>query len=355
MMKILLIMTLFGMGIALRANQMIGKNPIRLGATQDVSLGAPIERPEGGVYTTSGGVTVSSSIIGVDDTQGALNELITQLDNQKGLLLTSSYEFPGRYARWSVGFTAPAIQISGTGLDFQIAALNERGMVLADIIKDKLMSETTLFAVKGEGSETREDDGAVVFSGSVKPSDDYFPEEERSKQPSLFSLVRTVKDIFADTSAGQLGLYGAFGYDLTFQFEPVALEKDRGEEQRDLLMYLPDEILVIDNQKNDAWRVQYEFIQGSKTTQGLPRTASMSIYKPTTSNDFQRRESEPGAYADSVIQAKEQFRVGNLFEVVLSQLFREKAPVPPSTIFRRLCVRNPSPMASLSTSAKMST
>ncbi len=336
------LLTLLSACTALRVNQLVGRNPLGAARAQETTLGAPIERPDGGVYTTSSGVTVSSSVVGVDDTQGALNELITQIDNQKGLLLTSSYEFPGRYTRWSVGFTAPAIQISGTGLDFQIAALNERGMVLADIIKEKLLSETNLFSVK-EKSETREEDGAVVFSGSVKASGDYFPEEERSKQPSLFSLVRTVRDIFADPSAGQLGLYGALGYDLTFQFEPITLKKDRGPEQRDLLMYLPDEILVVDNQKNDAWRVQYDFIRGSKTTQGLPRTPSLSPYKPATSDNFLRRESEPGAYAESVVQAKEQFRVGNLFEVVISQLFREKAPVPPSTIFRRLCVRNPSP------------
>lgn len=32
-----------------------------------------------------------------------------------GVLLTSSYEYPGRYSRWTVGFTAPALQIEGAG------------------------------------------------------------------------------------------------------------------------------------------------------------------------------------------------------------------------------------------------
>ena len=44
----------------------------------------------------------------------------------------------------------------------------------------------------------------------------------------------------------QLGLYGAFGYDLTFQFETVALTQRRDATQRDLVLYLPDEIMVID-------------------------------------------------------------------------------------------------------------
>jgi hypothetical protein len=36
--------------------------------------------------------------------------------NVLGVLLKSSYEYPGRYARWTVGFVAPAIQIEGLGI-----------------------------------------------------------------------------------------------------------------------------------------------------------------------------------------------------------------------------------------------
>jgi hypothetical protein len=35
--------------------------------------------------------------------ESAIEHLIDQLDSDKGVLLTSSYEFPGRYARWSLG------------------------------------------------------------------------------------------------------------------------------------------------------------------------------------------------------------------------------------------------------------
>ena len=48
------------------------------------------------------------------DSDKAIESLITLLDDHKGVLLTSSYEFPGRYARWSVGFVAPALQIEGS-------------------------------------------------------------------------------------------------------------------------------------------------------------------------------------------------------------------------------------------------
>lgn len=48
------------------------------------------------------------------------------LDSRRGVLLTSSYEFPGRYARWTLGFADPPIEVSGKGREFTVRALNER-------------------------------------------------------------------------------------------------------------------------------------------------------------------------------------------------------------------------------------
>ena len=56
---------------------------------------------------------------------------------------------------------------------------------------------------------------------------------------------RALIDLFGYDLEVQLGLYGAFGYDLTFQFETIALTQRRDATQRDLVLYLPDEIMVI--------------------------------------------------------------------------------------------------------------
>ena len=109
-------------------------------------------------------------------------------------------------------------------------------------------------------------------------------------------------------------------------------------------MYLPDEILVVDNQRNDAWKLQYDFSIKGKSTKNLPRVSASSVFNFAASNvDVKRRDVNKGDYAKSVVSAKEEFRVGNLFEVVLSQVFREKLNVKPSVVFTRLCQRNPSP------------
>ena len=163
----------------------------------------------------------------------------------------------------------------------------------------------------------------------------------KSKQPSLFSVVRTLVDLFGyQDSEGQLGLYGAFGYDLTFSFEPIDLKQHRNPEQRDLVLYLPDSIYVVDSDKRDAWHVQYEFTIDNKSTQGLQRVGLDDEFRAFDNEitEFIKRDTPKGDFAQSVARAKQEFKVGNLFETVLSQTFREKLTPEnaPSTI--RVCL-----------------
>lgn len=172
-------------------------------------------------------------------------------------------------------------------------------------------------------------------------------------QPSLFSVVRALVDLFqydSDESGDlQLGLFGAFGYDLTFQFEPINLAQERDPNQRDLLLYLADEIVVVDQSRESAWTVSLDFTYGSKSTKGLPRDGSSTPFLPFDANprndsgEFSPRDTPRGDFTKSVDVAKGEFKVGNLFEVVLSQTFRRPLEASPSRLFRRLRSNNPSP------------
>lgn len=163
-------------------------------------------------------------------------------------------------------------------------------------------------------------------------------------------MVRSLIDLFGyEGGDGQLGLYGAFGYDLTYQFEPIKLAQERDPTQRDILLYLPDEIVVVDQDKRDAWKIKYDFSVDGKSTQGLPRgdgeIVPFKAFDEKDADKFQSRDTPENEFTKSVDRAKEEFKVGNLFEAVLSQTFREKLDeaTPPSTLFRRLRARNPSP------------
>lgn len=302
----------------------------------ELTLGAPRARPGDLVYTTDGGVEVSRRVLGVKDSEGAVEDLIDQLDRSKGVLLASSYEYPGRYSRWTLGFANPLLEFSGREREFTISAQNERGEQLLEAIRDAFVASDGLLE-----SLTEVQDGS--FSGRVKAAEGYFAEEERSRQPSLFSVVRVLCDLFKHPDDAQLGLYGSFGYDLTFQFDPIEQRMEREDDQRDLVLYIPDDILVVDSDRRASWRVQYDFSVGGSSTQGLPRAGKETPYVGADAGEAPTRDTPEGAFAASVERAKEEFKVGNLFESVLSQTFRHPCPSPPSAVFRRLRKRNPSP------------
>lgn len=311
-----------------------------------LSLGAPRYRPLSGRFITKGGVQVTCQVEDVSDTGKEVDALLEGLDSHEGVLLASSYEFPGRYARWTIGFIDPPLKIESRGLNFKVKALNARGEVLLEVIQDALErpdSSLALASLERTGHPAGED-GGTVLSGQVPKSDEYFPEEERSRQPSIFSVIRTLVDFFQSDGDPQLGLYGTFGYDLTFQFEPIKLRMPRSDNQRDVVLYLPDRVLVVDQDKRAAWRVEYDFSWNGRSTQGLARTGRVLEYRAAPAEALKRdRDSPVGEYARRVAMAKDQFKVGNLFEVVLSQTFFKECPSAPSRVFSRLRTTNPSP------------
>ena len=80
-------------------------------------------------FATRGGVTVERTVETLP-VEGATESLIDALDSRQGLLLASSYEVPGRYTRWDIGFCDPPLEIAVRGRRFQITARNARGKVL---------------------------------------------------------------------------------------------------------------------------------------------------------------------------------------------------------------------------------
>lgn len=164
---------------------------------QDLSLGAPRGRPSGGHFLTKGGVQVTANVkplefsksLNVGTSELAIENLIDQLDSHRGVLLTSSYEFPGRYARWSLGFVDPPLEISGKANKCTIRALNERGRVMLpaiekamqDLKNQAILSEVKVFQTgqsNGEPAAVSQVDVTVV----PPPDVGSFSEEERSRQ-----------------------------------------------------------------------------------------------------------------------------------------------------------------------------
>ena len=284
-------------------------------------------------YTTKGGVRVIRSAIEMQIDE-AIKSVLSCLDSQRGGLLASSYEYPGRYKRWAIGFVNPPLELVSCDRDFTWKALNERGKVLLPYIAECLDRHPQLEEV------LLEEDRLV---GRIQQTTQFFAEEERSKQPSAFSVVREISQAFYSNEDENLGLYGAFSYDLVFQFESISQHRDRPGDQKDLLLYLPDELFVVDYYLQKAYRYQYEFATKYGNTQGLPRTGEAIDYRGARLTPKQKSDHVPGEYAEKVKEALKYFRRGDLFEVVPSQNFYRACQASPTNLFRTLQQINPSP------------
>ena len=104
---------------------------------QPRTLGAPRPHAQLGQYQTKGGILVHCVEAGVG-TLSAIEELVDRLDEHRGCLFQSSYDFPGRYARWTMGFSDPPLVMEACGRSFTVSALNSRGRVLLPAISKAL-------------------------------------------------------------------------------------------------------------------------------------------------------------------------------------------------------------------------
>ncbi|WP_111562908.1 anthranilate synthase [Rhizobium sp.] len=284
------------------------------------------------IYETKGGITVTRQRRAIPYAD-AVSSYIDKLDERRGAVFSSNYEYPGRYTRWDTAVVDPPLGISCNGRKVWIDAYNERGEVILGFVTERLKTISELEL--GASTKRRLD-------LTVKAPDRAFTEEERSKIPTVFTVLRAVTDLFYSQADASLGLYGAFGYDLAFQFDAINLKLTRPSDQRDMVLYLPDEILVVDNYSAKAWIDRYDFEKGGLTTEGKAGDIPAEPFQRTDTIP-PKSDHRPGEYSELVVKAKESFRKGDLFEVVPGQKFMERCDSKPSDISKRLKAINPSP------------
>jgi anthranilate synthase len=291
---------------------------------------APGRRRAGSV--TRGGVRVTRTEEPFDADD--IDRVCARVDERRGGVLSSGMEYPGRYSRWHVAYVDPCAEIVARGRVITVRALNARGAVLLPVLGAALERAGQPGPAAGPGE----------VSVAIPEPAGLVAEEDRSRRPTVFSAVREVIDAFAGDDE-HLGLYGAFGYDLAFQFEPVTPRIHRPAGPRDLVLHLPDELFVVDRKRETAVRYAYEFTVDGMSTDGLPRDTPEAGTGRGTGSVTQEKLPEhpvPGSYARMVEEAKERFVRGDLFEVVPSQAFR--APCASAAAFYQLLRRrNPAP------------
>jgi anthranilate synthase len=284
-------------------------------------------------YLTPHGITVTRTAHHIPYQRG-LHHVLKQLDTKRGVYLSSGYEYPERYSRWDVASVAPPLEIIARARLVEFRALNRRGQVLLSLLQPLLLAHP-----HAQSTST----STQALRIELKPLAEKFPEEERSKQPSPFSLIRTLVQEFRNPEDTRLCLIGAFGHDLLLQFDPIRLRMPR-ENQEDLHLFLCDDIYFMDRKKEVIERFRYDFSGESGTTVGLPRTATK--LKPPQGTGVRGEivsDHTTEEYMAKVETVREGMRQGNYYEVVLRQTFSAPYDGSPSELFRRIQKVSPSP------------
>lgn len=321
-------------------------------------------------YTSTGGVRITRQSRECDGALELQNRL-PLLDSRPGVLLSCASEYPGRYQKRDLLLVNPPIQIIARHNQLTVRALNARGVILLPAFYAALSSvlhvvlepsETSIHATLRSPLKT-----PAPENGKYCPTDS-LSEEMRTRRPGLFDMLRALIKHFSSGQDHTLGLYGAFAYDLAFQLEAIKLRLPRLQQQRDLVLYLPDEVLIHDPRTGVGIIHSYDFVCADsdghlQTTGGLKRKTdecrvSEFIFKPSLDDRSSDQDDKnqhldvvsdhaPGEYAAVVEKARHYFARGDLFEAVPGQSFMMPSKALPSVLFQKLRDSNPAPYGAL--------
>ncbi len=284
-------------------------------------------------YITPNGIAVTRTLSRAPYRKG-LRHLLRELDTSRGFYLSSGYEYPGRYSRWDIASVRPLLEVVAFGRDMEFRPLNQRGELLNRMLLPVLAGHPHWEALE-------EQNGAL--KGRLRPLPELFPEEERSRQPSAFSILRALTTEFRNPDDTRLALVGAFGYDLLFQFDPIRLRLPRTG-TKDLHLFLCDDIYFMDRMKEQIERYEYDFEREGVSTAGLPRSGE-PVPMPAAQDDSGAPVSDhtDEEYMANVETVREGMRRGDYYEVVLRRTFRAPFTGSPSELFRSMQLHSPSP------------
>ena len=138
-------------------------------------------------FVTEGGVTITRRR-SPTPYEGAINTYIDALDSRRGAVFSSNYEYPGRYTRWDTAIVDPPLSIASRGRDMEIEALNARGEVLLQPIRSAVAALDEVEIIKSENS---------LIGLKIAEPGRVFTEEERSRVPSVFTVLRALTALFS--------------------------------------------------------------------------------------------------------------------------------------------------------------
>lgn len=288
---------------------------------------------------TNSDIRVSRKETKIEPEQG-ISFLVDYLETSSGMFLSSGTEYPGRYSRWETGFFAPPVEVIAYFDKVLFKPLNQRGNVLVSIFENILQEQN-----KGQYNLSKKNDELIA---QINHSNQLFREEDRSKQPSVLTPIRTILNAFKHGEQDSLGFYGAFGFDLLFQFEKIDLINKRDENQPIIRLFFPDRIYTFDRKKEEAFLFEYNFSYKNLSTEEIPFDIKNDIESDKIGTSLEidgniQSNITDEEYAVLVEKAKEKMVIGDVFELVLRRKYFAPYTGSCSQLFKKMIEINPSP------------
>ncbi|MDC0073914.1 anthranilate synthase component I [Alphaproteobacteria bacterium] len=292
-------------------------------------------------FKTKSGIVIHRKLVKLED-EVNVTQIVEHLNSTKGVYLSSGVEFPDRYSQWDYGIANPPLAIIGTNNIIEFNSLNARGEIILEIFSPILSISEYIEVISYDKKQ-------LIME--IKQTKELFSEEERSLQPSLFTPLKSLLAEFKGISDNYLGLYGAFGFDLIYQFEKPKIPIKRKKASPDLHLFLPDEVYVYDRRKEVAYLYEYEFSNQNIDSSIVKKSVNkLKIYDSNKVNNISNSEKnkistniKDEEFEVMVDRARESIRKGDIFEVVLSRSFTSNYFNSPSSLFNSIRKVNPSP------------
>jgi anthranilate synthase len=254
-------------------------------------------------------------------------------------VLFESVDISRVYGRYSLAAIDPPILVEGKDETFSIRALNPRGQHILERLTP------ADFPCSTDVCQT-----AQAIQGTVPCERRPVAEDERLQLNNIAQIIRHLVHTFRCDDRF-LGLYGAFAYDFVRLFEPLP-DRLPAIPTQDFRLFLPDTLLFYDHLRERAAVYLYDFSNTTTLATEVvrsrleplcaPRPAPVVSSRPRAPHKLQ---SDTGreAFMAVVDEAREQMRLGEFFEVVLSHSFTGTYGRSPLDLYQRFREINPSP------------
>jgi len=255
-------------------------------------------------------------------------------------VLYESVDIAPTYGRYSLAVVDPPVIVEGKDETFRMRALNRRGQ---DMLAQTLSAADIPCCQHVQRS-------AQELSGRVPCERRPVAEDERLHLNNISQVIRNLLHAFRCDDRF-LGLWGAFAYDFVRLFEPLPNRLPAIPTQ-DFRLFMPDMLLSYDHMRERAVLYLYDFLNSTQSAaellrerlEALPATEPLPPVSPRLRMPH-KLASDTGreAFMTAVDDAREQMRLGEFFEVVLSHSFKGRYDRSPLELYRRFREINPSP------------